>query len=327
MICVLLFLLFVPEGSVQARSPLLGPDPAFTVERVPLDTDDPARTRVGDLVYLGGVALKSRDPQFGGFSALTVAGDRFTLLSDSGDIVRFALDSQWQVHDRSYAELPDGPGTGWAKRDRDSESMSVDPRTGAIWVGFENDNAFWRYDSRFLSAEAHVAPPAIRRWPVNKGPEAMMLLPGGGMATIGEEKPWPGQQGRAGLVFTRDPSIDSRSGFRFNYIPPVGSSPSDMTALPDGRWLILNRRFAWFRFSNVLTIVDPAEVKPGASVRGREIATLAAPLIHDNFEGVAATQEGRATVLWLVSDDNQLPVQRSLLLKFRLDPVAQGDRN
>lgn len=327
MISALLFLLFVPDWSGHARIPLLSADPAFTVERVPLDTADPARSRVGDLVYLGGVRLRSRDPQFGGFSALSVAGDRFTLLSDSGDIVRFALDPQWQVHDRSYAELPDGPGTGWEKRDRDSESMSVDSRTGAVWVGFENANALWRYDSQLAHVEAHVAPPAMQDWPENKGPEAMMLLPGGGMATIGEDKPWPGHAGRAGIVFAGDPSVDPRRGFHFDYIPPAGSSPSDMTLLPDGRWLILNRRFAWFRFSNVLTIVDPADVRPGAQVRGREIATLEAPLIHDNFEGVAATQEGRATVIWLVSDDNQLPVQRSLLLKFRLDPVARGDRN
>ena len=45
------------------------------------------------------------------------------------------------------------------------------------------------------------------------------------------------------------------------------------------------------------------------------------PLIHDNFEGVAITREGRDTIVWLVSDDNQLFLQRSLLLKFKLDPV------
>lgn len=326
LICALLFLLFVPEWDGHQRILLLGPDPAFTVERVALDPANPARKRIGDLVYLGGVRLRSDDPEFGGFSSLTVAGDRFTLLSDSGDIVRFMLDHQWHVHDRSYAELPDGPGSGWEKRDRDSESMSVDPRTGAIWVGFENYNALWRYDSRFTKAEAHIEPPVMKNWPPNKGPEAMMLLPRGGMVTIAEQDPWPGQRGRAGVVFSGDPSVHPRAGFRFNYVPPANYSPSDMTRLPDGRWLILNRAFSWFRFSNVLTIVDPAQVRPGATVHGRAIATLAAPLTHDNFEGVTTTQEGRATIIWLVSDDNQLPVQRSLLLKFKLDPVARGDR-
>ncbi|MBP2274896.1 MULTISPECIES: esterase-like activity of phytase family protein [Sphingomonas] len=319
---VLFALLFVPDSTVPGRRVRLGTDPHFRAVPVMLDPARPDLTRVGDLVWLGGVQLRSRDPQFGGFSSLSVAGDRFTLLSDSSDIVRFTMGSDWKVRDPSFAELPAGPGTGWFKRDRDSESMSIDRKTGAIWVGFESYNEFWRYDSRFRRAEAHGAPPVMSKWPENEGPEAMTLLPTGGMVTIAETKPWPKASGRGGIVFLGDPVQRPRWGYRFNYLPPRGYDPSDMTVLPDGRWLILNRRFAGARFSNVLTVVDPAQVRPGATVRGRDIATLAAPLIHDNFEGVAVTREGAATIIWLVSDDNQLSLQRSLLLKFRLDPVA-----
>ena len=318
---LLLVLLLVPEGSRPVHRPVLGPVADVRATPVALDRDDPHRVRVGDLVWLGGVHLTSRDPAFGGFSSLAVAGERFTVLSDGGNIVRFVLARDWRLHEATFADLPAGPGTGWSKRSRDSESMSVDPKTGAIWVGFENYNALWRYAPGFARAEAHVRPLVMRPWPENKGPEAMTLLPGGGMATIGEQDAWPGATGRGGVVFYGDPVLHPRCGFRFNYLPPDGYDPSDMTVLPDGRWLILNRRFAWARFSSILTVVDPSQVRPGATVRGRDIATLAAPLIHDNFEGVAATREAGATIVWLVSDDNQLPVQRSLLLKFRLDPV------
>ena len=319
---ILLVLLLVPDGSVPLHRPVLGPVADIRATPVALDAHDPARTRVGDLVWLGGIALSSKDPGFGGFSSLSIKGGRFTLLSDGGNIVRFFLGHDWRLHAATFGDLPAGPGTGWEKRDRDSESMSVDPETGAIWVGFENANAFWRYAPDFARAEAHVSPPAMKRWPENLGPEAMTLLPDGNMVTIGEQRPWRGHKGRGGIVFFGDPTLHPRRGFRFNYIPPAGYDPSDMTLLPDGRWLILNRRFDYpFRFSNVLTIVDSQAVKPGATVRGRAIATLDAPLIHDNFEGVAVTREGGATVIWLVSDDNQLFLQRSLLLKFRLDPV------
>jgi len=320
---LVLVLLLVPEGSRPVHRPVLGEVADVRATPVMLDRDDPRRRRVGDLVWLGGVKLTSHDPAFGGFSALSVAGERFTLLSDGGNIVRFTLGRDWQLRDASFGDLPDGPGTGWHKRDRDSESMSVDPRSGDIWVGFENYNAFWRYAPGFARAKARVRPKAMRHWSENQGPEAMTLLPGGGMASIGEQDPWPGAPGRAGVVFYGDPVLHPQRGFRFTYLPPAGYDPSDMTVLPDGRWLILNRGFRWARFSNVLSVVDPAQVRPGASVRGRDIATLAAPLIHDNFEGVAVTREGRATIVWLVSDDNQLPVQRNLLLKFRLDPVPQ----
>lgn len=317
---VLLAYVLMPAWSGHERLPLLGSHAEIVATPVALDAAHPATRRVGDLVFLGGVALSSPDPAFGGFSALHVAGDRVTLLSDGGAIVRFRLDPAWRVYDAAFAALPGGPGRGWDKQDRDSESMSI-ARNGDVWVGFEGSNSLWRYDAALSRARAHVAPRAMKDWPVNAGAEAMTLLPGGEMAVIAEAKPWPHAKGRAGIVFTGDPVAAPQRGFRFNSVPPPGSDPSDMTVLPDGRWLILTRYFSGYGFGSALTVVDPRRVKPGATVAGRVIATLAAPLIHDNFEGVAVTREGRATVVWLASDDNQLwPLQRSLLLKFRLDP-------
>ena len=238
---LLLILLLIPEGSGPTHRPVLGRLADIRATPVELDRDDPHRVRVGDLVWMGGVKLASNDPAFGGFSSLSLKGNRFTLLSDGGNIVRFTLGRDWRLHKANFTDLPGGPGTGWFKRDRDSESMSVDPKTGAIWVGFENYNAFWRYAPDFAHAEARVQPPTMRRWSENKGPEAMTLLPGGGMATIGEQDPWPGSPGRGGIVFYDDPALHPRRGFRFNYVPPEGYDPSDMTVLPDGRWLVLNR--------------------------------------------------------------------------------------
>lgn len=323
---VLLCVFLVPDWTGASRRPAFDPHYPFRVEPVDLDFDAPHATRVGDLVWLGGIKLSSGDPAFGGFSALHVAGHRFTLLSDGGDVVRFTLGRDWRARDRSITALPDGPGRGWVKRDRDSESMSVDPKTGDAWVGFESYNQFWRYDAGFTRAIAHGAPPVMQNWPENEGPEAMTLLPGGGMATIDETTPWPDQPGRGGIVFYGDPVAQPRRGFRFNFVPPEGYDVTDMTVLPDGRWLILSRRFARLRFSSTLTIVDPAQVTPGATVRGRDVATIAAPLLHDNFEGVAATREAGTTIIWLVSDDNQFALQRSLLFKFRLDPVGRPSK-
>lgn len=327
---VLLVLLLVPQWSGFERAPLLGRDTVIIVTPVALDPAHPAKVRVGKLTFLGGVELASHDPVFGGFSSLAIAGDRFTLLSDGGNIVRFRLSRTWHLSDASFAELPGGPGTGWQKEDRDSESMSVDPRSGDIWVGFETANALWRYDSTLSRVKAHVAPPVLQRWPINEGPEAMALLPSGAIVTIAETTPWDGHRGRGGVVFTGDPVHQPRRGFRFDYIPPAGYDVSDMTVLPDGRWLVLNRRFDDMAFSNVLTLVDPRGLRRGAVLVGTPIATLAAPLIHDNFEGIALTREGSATIVWLVSDDNQMwPAQRSLLLKFRLNldqPARRASR-
>lgn len=318
---LLLAYLLMPDWAEREPLSLLGAEARIVATPVALDPRDPATRRVGDLVFLGGVQLSSPDAAFGGFSSMHVAGDRFTLLSDSGNVVRFRLDRRWRIREPSFTALPDGPGSGWNKQDRDSESMSVDPRTGATWVGFETSNELWRYDAAIARVEAKVAPPVMRHWPINVGAEAMTVLPGGGLVAIAETTPWPHATGRGGVVFGADPAKAPRRGFRFNYVPPPGYDPTDMAVLPDGRWIVLNRYFSGYAFASTLTIVDARAVRLGATVAGRTIATIAAPMIHDNFEGVSVTREGAATIVWLVSDDNQLwPLQRSLLLKFRLDP-------
>ena len=53
-----------------------------------------------------------------------------------------------------------------------------------------------------------------------------------------------------------------------------------------------------------------------------DIATFRAPLSVDHFEGLAGRQEGEKTFLYIVSDDNFSADQRTLLMKFELDPDA-----
>jgi len=325
---ILMVLAIVPSWTGEERLALFGPDPHIRVSRVALDPDDPARTRVGRLEYLGGIRLQSSDPAFGGFSSLSVVGDRFVLLSDGGNYVRFRMGADWQPRGVGFGALPAGPGHGWEKGDRDTESMAVDPATGTIWVGYESHNAIWRYAADFARAEARVEPPAMAKWPTNGGPESLARLPDGRFVTISEDahaRPrfWAGGESerlhtREGLIFAGDPTA-APAPARFAYEPFGRYDPSDAAALPNGDLLVLDRAFTLpFRFSNRLSLVRAADLKPGGVARGRLLATLDAPLIHDNFEGLAVVREGGATILWLVSDDNQLPLQRSLLLKFRL---------
>lgn len=288
---------------------------------VPLAESGPGRRRVGALAYLGGVRLTADDPAFGGYSSLMVLGDRFTLLSDLGGVLHFTLGAGWRPRAVRFADLPAGPRTGWTKRDRDSESMTVDPATGRVWVGFEQFNQIWRYGPGFAPPAQGVAPVAMAGWKDNGGAESMVRLRDGRFVAISETtRPPGGGTGRDALLWSGDPVAQPVPAFRFVYHPAPGFDPSDMTQLPDGRLLVLERRFQLpFRWSNRLVLVDPAAIRPGAAVTGQAVATLKAPLIHDNFEGVAAVREGEATILWLVSDDNQLPIQRTLLLKFRLE--------
>ncbi|MES2444958.1 MAG: esterase-like activity of phytase family protein [Pseudomonadota bacterium] len=314
-------LLLLCQLSASGEEPRLAFDGGarMVATRLPLDAGDPARTRVGALTYLGGIRLTSPQIAFGGFSSIQVAGDRFTLLSDGGHIVHFRMGEDFRPGDVQFGALAAGPGTGWRKSDRDSESQTTNPATGRVWIGFEQTNAIWRFDG-FGRAETHAQPKAMAEWSANGGPEAMVRRADGSFLVISETTRPPGGKGRVGLIFGGDPTDPKAAVQRFTYQPPEGYDPTDMAELPDGRLLVLNRRVSIAdMFTGKLVLIERGAVRPGAAVAGREIATLASPLLHDNFEALAVTQEKGATILWIASDDNREWFEKSLLLKFRLE--------
>ncbi len=317
---ILAVLLMVPSWSGAERLPLLRPGPAqVTTALVDLFPDDPARKRLGALTYLGGVELSSPDPVFGGFSSMRVDGTRFTMLSDGGGIVRFTMGPDWQVRDATARELPGGPGTGWEKRDRDSESMAVLPG-GDVLVGFERANALWRYDHGLRRVIGSRKPRSMRKWSANSGPEAMATMPDGSVVVFSESNAKRGLKGFAAIRLNGDPIDPAVPWYRFRYVAPPKFAVTDAIALRDGRVLVLVRRFGLPQlFTARLQLIEAGAIRPGAIVTGRTIATFEGDVIHDNFEALALSREHGRDVLWIASDDNQAFWQRSLLLKFRLE--------
>lgn len=316
---ITLLWLFTGSWSGMSPRPILGSHAEFAATRVAIRAHS-ADLRVGGLTFLAGYRLTSKDPAFGGFSSIDVNATRFTLLSDSGNIVRFSLDARGQVANREFGDLPGGYGSGWLKEDRDSESMTRDPTTGRVWVGFEGSNSIWRFAPRLAHAEGQIAPRAMQDWPENGGPEAIVRLRSGKFLVFSEQQPGAHGLGRQALLFDGDP-VDRRSkAVGFTYIPPIGYEPTDAAELPDGRIALLNRRFTLGgSFTVVLASIDPHAIRAKAIVRSHDIARFEGDVLHDNYEGLAVLREGNDTILWIVSDDNQSMLQQSLLLKFRLD--------
>lgn len=316
-------------GAERLSIPVAGPV-KVQATRVTLDPNDPARRRLGALTYLGGVALTGPPKRFGGYSALAVRGageERiFSLLSDRGTVLRFRMGSDWRPRGARVAPLPAGPGTGWTQEERDSESLVIDRTGHRAWVGFERWNQIWRYriaaDGRWTAERGH-APAAMAGWPENGGAESMARLPDGRFVILSEGRRPPGRKrGREALILDGDPTSSQTRVEQFTYLPEKGFEPADAAALPDGRLMVLERSYRVavpFIWRTRLALVPAAAVRAGAVAAGRSIAQLEAPLIADNFEGLAIVREGDATILWLVSDDNLKSWQRTLLLKFRLD--------
>jgi hypothetical protein len=308
-----LFLLMLATFAPLRRQPP-EPPPARTdlsFKPVRLLYGDPEQRSAGRLLYLGGWSIRSNDYRFGGISALHVAGNVVTAISDAGALIRFALPGSPPA--ARIDPLADGPGSADVKRDRDAEAMVVEGNKA--WIGFERSNAVWRYRLPDWQGEASAAPEAMRRWRSNRGSEAMVRLPGGRFLVFSEG----GEGGSPALLFDGDPALPATRSMPLRYRPPAGYRITDAGLLPDGRLLLLNRRVTLFEgLSAKLVIAEIPKAVAGTIIAGEEIADLRAPLTIDNMEALSVGREGGRTIVWLASDDNFNPLQRTLLMKFVL---------
>ncbi|USI73345.1 esterase-like activity of phytase family protein [Sphingomonas morindae] len=291
---------------------------------VPLDPTDPGRVQVGRLRYRGGWVLHGSDRGFGGISSMTIQDGRFTLLSDTGTVTQFRFSGSGPQREYRLFPLPDGPGTPLRKVNRDSESSTFDPASGHVWAGFETRNAIWRYTRGFAAADGHATPPAMADWPANEGAEAMVRLHDGRFLVFAETMHAPNGHALL-LLFPGDP-VEGAVPARLSFRAPDGFAPTDAAELPDGRVLVLLRRFqigagllsGTLGFSAALAIIDPRAAKAGDDLAAAPVARLAPPLTVDNMEALAVEPRDGRLLVWIASDDNFLALQRTLLLCFEL---------
>lgn len=321
-------LFFLGTGAFVADSPV----PPNTSQQIalkrPVDLPPlPHRMGEGPLTLVDGWELESDNSDFGGFSALhAMGGGRLLALSDAAILAGFTMRDGAIAHDSFVAPLPVRKGERSTKYDQDSESLAHDPVTGRFWVGFEQRHRIRRYSPGFARAEATGRPAAMADWPKNGGAEAILRRADGSFVVFAEShRVEPGVT--AGLIFAGDPAEPGTKSRSFAYRPPEGYRITDITALPDGRLLALHRRFSFVSgVSAKIGVIKAQAVFPGAMVTPRVIATLEPPLPVDNMEGIAVEREGGKTIVWIISDDNFLIVQRSLLLKFEFSEVRASPR-
>ncbi len=325
--CISLLFFLVPVTYVHGPQPKLNFSQYIALEPITFNVEEPDRKTTGLLEFLGGWKLESDFHSFGGFSAmLAMADHRFLLLSDNGILAGFTLDEKNSKALRPFiARLPAGPEpeNEHAVPNWDSESIVYDEETGRFWVGYERGHGIWRYGRSFARKEADFVHPVMKRWPTNGGAEAMLRIPGKGSESARFLVFSESQKYKAGgyeaLIFDGDPAEQETKPVSFGYRPPKGFYITDAALLADGRALILNRRFTPLEgISAIISIANVSEIEPGKVWTSRRIATLKKPFAVDNMEGLAVTQEGDDTIIWLVSDDNFNAFQDNILLKFRL---------
>jgi hypothetical protein len=273
------------------------------------------------LRYVDGWSLSSPDDDFGGLSSLIIEDGKFVSLSDIGAVIRFRINAKGKISGASINPLPHGCASDADKRDRDSESIARDPLSGTYWIGFEWRNVICRSDPGLRKAERLAQPKAMQRWSKTGGPEAIVRLSDGRFLIFAEFV--EGSNPLPELVITdRDPIAPGVRYTKTRYIAPEHHfSPTDAAQLPDGRLLVINRRFeppAYF--SARLSLLDPIPAKVSGMLSGKTIAKFGRPGLTSNFEGVAVSNEGGRTFVWIISDDNYMWIEHTYLLKFELLP-------
>jgi hypothetical protein len=332
----------VAAGALMAfyfAGPALGSGPvtplAVETRALPLSSADAEVDRVGRLKFLGAVQLVAKDARFGGLSAMLwePGCNRLLAVSDAGTwFVLEPKERDGRLEGIANAWIapvlaPDGRPP-ISKRAADAEALAR-LADGSSWVFYEQDHRGERFaaisacrpDSLAQAADRVWVPPMSANWPENGGLEAVAGS-GSELRIALEAVPGP-DGGKLGLVGRPDGVLS-----RFSWMAPEGHQPTAMEPLEaDGsRVLVLHRKFS--PLEGVSAILTEAEIPTGAEGRvvPKEIARLRAPVLVDNMEALAVRREGERRFVYLASDDNFNPLQRTLLMKFELLPDQPAAR-
>ena len=269
----------------------------------------------GGLEFRAGFVLASSDPGFGGLSGLWIApdGERLIAASDRGTL--------WLAEP---AHADDGTligFTGWRAvepgvapgdpvgRENDAEALAA--FGGDLVIAYEGAHRLRRVPRDAPASQAAALPtPQGLSEPHNRGIEALVALDDGALLAVAEGVRTPSGDLAAWL-------IDDDRTASLAYAPAAGFAPTGADRLDDTIY-VLERRFSLLEgLAARVVALDAAAVRPGARLVGRELGVLRPPAISENFEGIAARRAPDGGVLlYLLSDDNFMPLLRSLLLQF-----------
>ena len=300
---------------------------ALSYKTIALAPSDPKETRVGGLVYRGGLEINSPDGRFGGWSGLIVSADGATLLSQSDEahwlrahLIYDAKGNLSGIDQGQLAGMQNLDGKPMAGKEGDAEGLtSLAPLDthGSVFISFERNHRIWEYDlSQSLDAKpsAVPAPGAIKSLESNSGLEGLTQFAPATLLAIAETPQDTNGDHPAWLI----------SGTKFETLGVKHHDPyeiSDAAMGPDGNLYLLERHYFGPIRGVVAAVreIDRSEIKAGARAGGHEIAEFTMRENIDNMEGLSLRRDASGrTLLYMISDDNYNPVERTVLLMFEL---------
>jgi hypothetical protein len=320
--------LILRTAVVLLAQPASAGDIAVTATSVPLNPADSQQTQVDSLQFVAGFELASPAPEWGGYSGMVLSddGNNLVAVSDVGHWLQLEL-----IHDaagkltgvgaaRTEPLLDEAGQPVSGKEWSDAEAVAA-VSGGSYIVAFERNHRLWRYAPADGIpggvAEAIPAPSDISALPENSGVEALLADDSGALTLVAEggaadgaSRGWR-QQGADWQPL----QIERSDGFE----------PTDLADAGEGRLALLERHYTEKDgpAARVSLLLQAAGDGPVAAYT---LAVLRLPLSVDNFEGIATRPApGGGRYIYLMSDNNQNPQQRTLLLQFYAPEIAASD--
>jgi hypothetical protein len=317
-------ILIQAAAAVLLALPAQAGEITVTATPVPLNPTDTQQTEVDSLQFVAGFELTSPAPEWGGYSGMVMSddGSRIVAVSDVGHWLRLELthDADGKLTGVGGAQIEpllDETGQPVSGKDwSDAEAVAA-VSGGSYIVAFERNHRLWRYASvdgiPGGGAAAVEAPSGITALPENSGVEALLADDNGALTLVAEG-------GAAGISHSwRQQGTDWQS---VSIERSDGFEPTDIAAFDDRFLVLLERRYNEMDGPAARISLLPRALD-GGPVAGYTLAVLRLPLSVDNFEGIAtrpAAADGR--YIYLMSDNNQNPQQRTLLLQFYAPEIA-----
>ncbi len=299
-------------GACASLTPLPGGLPSSGDRAVPIEAGrvslGPVGARLAPGVrFAGGLSL--RGPDLRGLSDIKLDGDRIVAISDLGHWLTFGLvlDAEGRLIGATEATsrpLIDTDGTALSPKARaDAEGLAV-LGDGRMLVSFEREHRLWSYGPGGRDRPVPVPHPDAA-FPDNQGIEGLAAAGPDDWLVMGEDGgAWTCSD--AGCLALPGYVRPADEGFR------VTGADRD----PAGGWFVVERFF-----SAPFDVRALVRRMAADGTMGPELIALRLPATVDNFEGITGVATPGGTRLYLLSDDNANPLQKTLLLAFDVRPV------
>ena len=273
------------------------------------------------LKFVSGIEIQSNHPDFGGLSGLIINEDKSLIsVGDQGIWLtgKIKIDENGKLVEIINGRLghlkgnENNPLYKLGKSYTDAES--IETYNNKFIVSFERKHRILIFNDIFLHSEIFYDRIKYLDLPDNGGIEAMAPLKNNSIFLLSENLIHPDDK-IAGYLL-------SDNKLKKVYVKKNGSfKPTDMSNLPDGNILLLERSFSPVRgVSARISVIKYGDLKPNSVILPFTLDTLKPPMVVDNFEGISFLKlNDGGYYIFILSDDNFNFLQKTLLYQFYWD--------